>query len=139
MPDMNDFNRQIIEEFRANEGRVGGPFQGAPMVLLHTTGARSGEERITPLVYRPVNGSIAIFGSKGGSPTHPAWYHNLVANPEVTVEVGNETYPVTARIAEGGERERIWEEQKAVMPGFAEYEQKTGGREIPVVVLEREG
>jgi deazaflavin-dependent oxidoreductase (nitroreductase family) len=136
VPDMNDFNRQIIEEFRANEGRVGGPFQGAPMVLLRTTGARSGEVRITPLVYQPVNGDIAVFGSKGGAPTHPAWYHNLVATPEATVEVGTETYPVTARVAEGDERERIWDEQKRVMPGFAEYEGKTT-RVIPVIVLER--
>jgi deazaflavin-dependent oxidoreductase (nitroreductase family) len=136
--DMNAFNRQVIDEFRANDGRVGGPFQGAPMVLLHTTGARSGQERITPLVYRPVNGDIAVFASKGGSPDHPAWYLNLVAKPEVTVEVGGETYPVTARVAEGDERERIWEEQKRAMPNFAEYEQKTT-RVIPVVVLERAG
>jgi deazaflavin-dependent oxidoreductase (nitroreductase family) len=133
---MNDFNRQIIEEFRANEGRVGGPFQGAPMVLLRTTGARSGEERITPLVYQPVNGDIAVFGSMGGAPRNPAWFHNLVATPEATVEVGTETYPVTARVAEGDERERIWDEQKRVMPGFAEYEGKTT-RVIPVIVLER--
>jgi deazaflavin-dependent oxidoreductase (nitroreductase family) len=133
---MNDFNRQIIEEFRANEGRVGGPFQGAPMVLLCTTGARSGEERITPLVYQPVNGDIAVFGSMGGAPRNPAWFHNLVATPEATVEVGTETYPVTARVAEGDERERIWDEQKRVMPGFAEYEGKTT-RVIPVIVLER--
>jgi deazaflavin-dependent oxidoreductase (nitroreductase family) len=129
-------NRQIIEEFRANQGRVGGPFQGAPMVLLRTTGAHSGEDRITPLVYQPVNGDIAVFGSKGGAPTHPAWYHNLVATPEATVEVGTETYPVTARVAEGEERARIWEEQKRLMPGFAEYEEKTS-RVIPVIVLER--
>jgi deazaflavin-dependent oxidoreductase (nitroreductase family) len=134
--DMNAFNRQVIDEFRANEGRVGGPFQGAPMVLLHTTGARSGEERITPLVYRSVNGDIAVFGSKAGAPDHPAWYLNLVAKPEVTVEVGTETYPVTARVAEGDERERIWEEQKRVMPNFAEYERKTT-RVIPVIILER--
>jgi deazaflavin-dependent oxidoreductase (nitroreductase family) len=136
--DMNAFNRQVIDEFRANEGRVGGPFQGAPMMLLHTTGARSGQERITPLVYRPVNGDIAVFASKAGAPDHPAWYLNLVAKPEVTVEVGNETYPVVARVAEGDERERIWEEQKRAMPNFAEYEQKTT-RVIPVVVLERAG
>jgi deazaflavin-dependent oxidoreductase (nitroreductase family) len=135
--DWNTYNRQIVEEFRANEGRVGGPYQGAPMVVLHTTGARSGEERVIPLVYQPVNGSIAIFGSKAGSPTHPAWYRNLVANPTATVEVGTETYPVTARIAEGPEREDIWTRQKQLMPGFADYEAKTGGRQIPVVILER--
>ena len=138
MDDMNAFNRQVIDEFRANEGRVGGPFQGAPMVLLHTTGARSGQERITPLVYRPVNGDIAVFGSKGGAPEHPAWYLNLLAKPEVTVEVGTETYPVVARVAEGDERQRIWDEQARVMPGFAEYQEKTT-RVIPVVVLERAG
>ena len=138
MDDMNAFNRQVIDEFRANEGRVGGPFQGAPMVLLHTTGARSGQERITPLVYRPVNGDIAVFGSKGGAPEHPAWYLNLLAKPEVTVEVGTETYPVVARVAEGDERQRIWDEQARVMPGFAEYQEKTT-RVIPVVILERAG
>ncbi|MEA2616625.1 MAG: hypothetical protein QOE72_2408 [Chloroflexota bacterium] len=136
MDDMNAFNRQVIDEFRANEGRVGGPFQGAPMVLLHTTGARSGQERITPLVYRPVNGDIAVFGSKAGAPEHPAWYLNLLAKPEVTVEVGTETYPVVARVAEGDERQRIWDEQVGAMPGFAEYQEKTT-RVIPVVVLER--
>ena len=138
MDDVNAFNRQVIDEFRANEGRVGGPFQGAPMVLLHTTGARSGQERITPLVYRPVNGDIAVFGSKGGAPEHPAWYLNLVAKPEVTVEVGTETYPVVARVAEGDERQRIWDEQAGAMPGFAEYQEKTT-RVIPVVILERAG
>jgi deazaflavin-dependent oxidoreductase (nitroreductase family) len=136
--DRNAFNRQVIDEFRANEGRVGGPFQGAPMVLLHTTGARSGQERITPLVYRPVNGDMAVFGSKGGAPEHPAWYLNLLAKPEVTVEVGTETYPVVARVAEGDERQRIWDEQAAAMPGFAEYQEKTT-RVIPVVILERAG
>jgi deazaflavin-dependent oxidoreductase (nitroreductase family) len=108
------------------------------MVLLHTTGARSGQERITPLVYRPVNGDIAVFGSKGGAPEHPAWYLNLLAKPEVTVEVGTETYPVVARVAEGDERQRIWDEQAGAMPGFAEYQEKTT-RVIPVVVLERAG
>jgi deazaflavin-dependent oxidoreductase (nitroreductase family) len=137
--DWNAYNRQVVDEFRANEGRVGGPYQGAPMVVLHTTGARSGEERVIPLVYQPVNGSIAIFGSKAGSPKHPAWYLNLVANPSATVEVGTETYPVTARIAEGQEREDIWTRQKQLMPGFADYEAKTGGRQIPVVILERKG
>ncbi|HEY2705519.1 MAG TPA: nitroreductase/quinone reductase family protein, partial [Candidatus Dormibacteraeota bacterium] len=110
---MDDFNRGIIDEFRANQGRCGGMFEGASMVLLHTTGARSGQERISPLVYRPVNGDIAIFGSKGGSPEHPAWFHNLMAHPEATVEVGTETYPVRARVAEGDEREQIWEAHKA--------------------------
>ncbi len=136
MPDPRDFNQAIIEEFRANAGRVGGRFEGAPMVLLHHTGARSGIERVTPLVCQPVGEAFAVFGSKAGAPTHPDWYHNLVANPDTTVEVGTEVISVRARVAEGDERERIWSRQKELMPGFAEYE-KTAGREIPVVILER--
>ncbi|HEX7135905.1 MAG TPA: nitroreductase family deazaflavin-dependent oxidoreductase [Iamia sp.] len=135
--DFNDFNRQIIEEFRANDGKVGGPFEGAPMLILHTTGARSGQERLTPLVFRADGDRWVIFGSKGGAPTHPDWFHNLTAAPEVSIEVGTETVPVTATVAEGDERERIWEAQKAAMPGFAEYEGKAQGRQIPVVVLTR--
>ncbi|MGH7747471.1 MAG: nitroreductase family deazaflavin-dependent oxidoreductase [Candidatus Dormibacteria bacterium] len=133
---MNDFNRQIVEEFRANEGRVGGPFKGAPILLLHSTGARSGAERINPVAYQQVGGDLAIFASKAGAPTNPDWYHNLVANPRATVEVGTETFPVTARVADGQEREDIWTRQKQVMPGFAGYEAKAG-RKIPVVILRR--
>jgi deazaflavin-dependent oxidoreductase (nitroreductase family) len=137
---VTDFNTAIIEEFRANEGRVGGGFEGAPMVLLHHTGAKSGRERVSPLVYQDLgDGSIAIFGSKGGAPTHPAWYLNLVANPDTTIEIGTETRKVHARVATGEERERIWTEQKRAMPGFAEYEKTAGDREIPVIVLERLG
>ena len=135
---MNDWNRRITEEFRANEGRVGGPFQGATLLLLHTTGARSGEERVNPLAYLRVGDELAIFGSKAGAPTNPAWFHNLVADPAATVEVGTETYPVTARFAEGAERDAIWARQKEVMPGFAEYETMTT-RTIPVVLLRRAG
>lgn len=138
MSDFNDFNAAIIEEFRANGGKVGGGFAGAPMVLLHHTGAKSGTERVSPLVYRAEGDAIVVFGSKGGSPTHPHWYRNLVANPETTIEVGTETVKVRARVAEGEERDRIWTDQKKVMPGFAEYEEKIAGtREIPVVILER--
>jgi deazaflavin-dependent oxidoreductase (nitroreductase family) len=133
---MSDFNTAIIEEFRANDGQVGGGFAGAPMLLLHHTGAKSGRERVSPLVYQQVGDALAVFGSKGGAPTHPAWYLNLVAHPETTVEVGSETRPVVARVATGDERERIWSEQKRVMPGFAEYEKTAGDREIPVVVLD---
>jgi deazaflavin-dependent oxidoreductase (nitroreductase family) len=133
---MSDFNAAIIDEFRANGGKVGGQFEGAPMVLLHTTGARSGTERVNPLVYQADGDRIAIFGSKGGAPTHPAWFHNLVANPDVTVELGPDTVPMRARVAEGEERERIWTRQKQVMPGFADYEANTT-RVIPVVILER--
>jgi len=132
---MSDFNDRIIAEFRANGGKVGGPFEGAPMLLLHTTGARSGQERVNPLVYRAEGDDLVIFGSKGGAPTHPAWYHNLVAHPDVTVEVGDRTVAMRARVAEGDEHERIWADQKQAMPGFADYESKTD-RRIPVIVLE---
>lgn len=132
---MSDFNARIIDEFRANAGKVGGPFEGAPVLLLHTTGARSGEDRVHPLVYRSEGDGMAVFGSKGGAPTHPAWFHNLVANPDATVEVGTRTVPVRARVTEGDERDRIWSAQKADMPGFADYE-RTTQRTIPVVVLE---
>lgn len=134
----NDWNRTIIEEFRANEGRVGGPFERQPLLLLHHRGAKSGVERVNPLAYQKVESGYAIFGSKGGAPTNPDWYYNLIANPDAVVEVGVETIPVRARVAKGDERERIWEEQKRLNPGFAGYEQKTG-REIPVVVLEPRG
>ena len=133
---MNDFNRQVIEEFRANGGTVGGQFEGAPMLLLHTTGAKSGLERVNPLMYQQVGDELAIFGSKAGAPTEPDWYRNLVAEPSVIVEVGTETVPMQARTTSGEERDRIWEQQKAIAPGFAEYE-KTANREIPVVLLSR--
>jgi deazaflavin-dependent oxidoreductase (nitroreductase family) len=135
MSDMNDFNRQIIEEFRANEGRVGGGFEGAPMLLLHTTGARSGKERVSPLAYQALGDSYAVFGSKAGADTNPDWFHNLVANPDVTIEVGTDTKQVQARVAQGDERTKIWEAQKRRMPPFADYEASTS-REIPVVVLD---
>lgn len=135
---MNDFNQGIIDEFRANAGKVGGGFAGAPMILVHHRGAKTGVERVSPVVYQPVGDAFAIFGSKAGAPSHPAWFHNLVANPEVEVEVGTETIPVRARVATGDERDTIWAKQKELMPPFAEYEQKTAGiREIPVVILER--
>ncbi len=133
---MTDFNTQIIEEFRSKGGKVGGPFEGAPMLLLHTIGARSGVERVNPVVYQSDGGRMVVFASKAGAPTHPDWYHNLLAHPDVTVEVGTETVPVHARVAEGEERERLWARQKQDMPGFADYEAKTT-RQIPVVVLER--
>ena len=133
MPD--DWNSKIIEEFRANEGRVGGQFEGAPLLLLHTTGAKSGQERVSPMMYQRVGGDYAVFASKGGAPTNPDWYHNLVANPGVQAEIGTQTLPLTARVAQGEERERIWSAQKAEYPGFADYESKTG-RQIPVVILE---
>jgi deazaflavin-dependent oxidoreductase (nitroreductase family) len=134
MAEVRDFNKEIIEEFRANAGKVGGGFAGAPMLLLHSTGAKSGAERVNPMVYQALDDGYAVFASKAGAPTNPDWYHNLVANPEATLEVGTDTVAVTARVAEGEERERIWSKQKAAMPGFADYEQKTT-RQIPVVVL----
>jgi len=134
---VNDFNAKIIDEFRANAGKVGGPFEGAPMVLLTTVGAKSGAQRTTPLVYLPDGDRVVIFASKAGAPTHPAWYHNLVANPGVTVEIGDERYAATAKEVTGPERDRLYAEQASRMPGFAEYEVKAGERVIPVVALER--
>jgi deazaflavin-dependent oxidoreductase (nitroreductase family) len=132
---MTDWNAQVIEEFRANDGRVGGNFEGAPLLLLHSTGARSGQERVTPMMYQAVGDNYAVFASKAGADTNPDWYHNLRAHPEVTIEVGTETVPVTARILDDAEREPVWEEQKRRYPGFADYETKTS-RVIPVVLLE---
>jgi deazaflavin-dependent oxidoreductase (nitroreductase family) len=131
---MDDFNSKVISEFRATGGKVGGPFEGAPMVLLTTTGARSGARRTTPLVYLPDGDRIVVFASKAGAPTNPDWYHNLRANPDVTVEVGGETKQLRAVEVTGEERDRLFEEQKRRMPGFADYEQKTT-RVIPVVAL----
>ena len=138
MAEIDDWNTKIIEEFRANEGKVGGQFEGAPMILIHHIGAKSGEERVNPVMYRPVGDNFAVFASYAGAPTNPDWYHNLVAHPAVDVEVGTETIAVTARVTEGSEREEIWTAQKADYPGFAEYEAKTT-RQIPVVMLERAG
>ena len=133
---LNEFNRNLIDEFRANDGKVGGPFAGAPLLLLTTTGAKTGAQRTTPLVYQNDGDRVVVFGSKGGAPTHPAWYLNLVANPSVTVELPGETFEAHAATAEGAERERIWSVQKELMPGFADYEAKTD-RQIPVVVITR--
>lgn len=135
---MSDFNQQVIDEFRANAGVVGGYFEGRDMVLVHHTGAKSAKRYLTPLVYQTLDdGSMAIFASKGGAPDHPAWFHNIVANPQLTVEVGTETFEVSARVAEDEERDRIWTQQKIDVPGFAEYEDKAAPRQIPVVVLTR--
>lgn len=133
----HDFNTQIIEEFRANAGAVGGGFTGAPMLLATTMGARSGEPRVNPLVYQPVGEDYAIFASAGGATTNPAWFHNIKANPRVTLEVGADTFEAEARILTGDERARIWDAQKELMPGFADYESSAGDREIPVVLLHR--
>ena len=137
---MSDWNQSVIEDFRANEGRVGGPFEGAPMVLVHQVGRKSGKEYLTPLVYLPDGDgdSIYIFASKGGAPEHPEWYNNLVAAGQATVEVGTSTYPVTVTELSGDERDRVYAEQVKRMPGFGEYAQKTEGiRTIPVLRLTR--
>ena len=136
MTDMKDFNQQVIEEFRANGGKVGGMFEGAPMVLLTTTGAKSGQPRVAPLVYTTDGDRIVIIASKGGAPTHPDWYHNIVANPEVTVEVGGETYTARAEVAQEPERTRLYNAQADLMPQFHEY-QKNTERKIPVVTITR--
>jgi deazaflavin-dependent oxidoreductase (nitroreductase family) len=133
---MSDFNAKIIDEFRANAGVVGGPFTGAPMLLLTTTGAKSGAARTTPLVYFTEGNHLYIFASKAGAPTNPDWYHNLRAHPEVTVEVGESRYQAKAKPVEGGERDRIYAAQVVLMPGFGDYQAKAG-RVIPVVELTR--
>jgi deazaflavin-dependent oxidoreductase (nitroreductase family) len=130
-----DWNTQIIEEFRANGGKVGGGFAGTPLLLLHTTGAKTGREHVTPVTYRRVDGGYAVFASKAGAPTNPDWYHNLVANPRVQAEIGTQTVALTARVADPAERAPIWAAQKSDNPGFADYESKTT-RQIPVVILE---
>ena len=136
MSDMDDFNQQIMDEFRANGGVVGGGFAGAPMVIVHHAGAKSGTIRHTPLCYLPNGDDVVIFASMGGAPTNPAWYHNLLANPETQIEVGTETRAVRVREATGTERDDLFERQKQAMPPFAEYEAATT-RVIPVLVLER--
>lgn len=129
-----DFNAQIIEEFHANEGRVGGRFEGMPLLLLHHTGAKSGNSRINPLAYQSDDGRYVVFASKAGAPTNPDWYHNLKAQPNVTIEVGVDTIDVVASEATGDERDRLYRTQAERVPQFAEYE-KQADRVIPVIVL----
>ena len=138
MTDVNDWNDRIIKEFRENDGKVGGQFEGAPLVLLTTTGARTGKVRTNPLVSLVDEDRVVIFASKAGAPTNPDWYHNIVANPRVTVEQGTERYEADATIVEGAERDRLFSTQKERFPGFADYEAGTD-RVIPVVALERAG
>ena len=132
----NDFNRQIIEEFRANGGETSGPFKGRNLLLLTSTGAKTGQQRTTPLVYSRDGDRIIVIASKGGAPTHPAWYLNLKAHPEVNVELGTEKFRARASVATGAERDRLYAQQAAEMPAFNDYQQKTT-RRIPVVILER--
>jgi deazaflavin-dependent oxidoreductase (nitroreductase family) len=131
-----ELNRAVIEEFRANGGRCGGAFEGNPMVLLTTTGARSGQPRVSPLTYTTDGDRWVLIASKAGAPHHPAWYHNIVAHPEVTLEVGDERFPARAAVVTGDERERLYAERVAVMPRFGRYRELTD-REIPVVVISR--
>jgi deazaflavin-dependent oxidoreductase (nitroreductase family) len=134
---MRDFNQAIIEEFRANGGKVGGGFEGFPVLLLHTKGAKSGAERLNPLVCLPKGDVLYVFASKGGAPTNPDWYYNLLAHPgDVTVELGSATFVVTASEIKGTERDEIYAEQVTHFPGFGEYQEKAG-RTIPVMALHR--
>ncbi len=131
-----DWNKMIIEEFRANGGKVGGQFAGRTLLLLHTIGAKSQQPRINPVAYVKDGDRLAIIASKGGAPTNPDWYYNLIAHPEVTVEVGTEQLQVHATVAAEPDRTRLYQQMVAMMPGFAEYEQKTT-RKIPVIILTR--
>ena len=133
---MNDFNRNLIDEFRQNGGKVTGMFENAPLLLLTTTGAKSGNKRTNPLVYTVDGDRLVVIASKGGAPTSPDWYHNVVANPTVTIELPDETFTARATVAEGEERDRLFAAQAAAMPAFSDYEQKTT-RRLPVVILER--
>ena len=135
MTDWNEFNRQVIDEFRANDGSVGGTFAGAPMILVNHQGAKSGKAYTTPLVFTRDGENYVIIASKGGAPADPEWFHNLRAHPDVTIEIGADTVPVRARVAEGEERARLYRAQADLMPNFDEYAKATT-REIPVVVLE---
>ena len=137
----NDLNEEFIAEFRANGGRVGGTFEGAPVVLVHNRGNKTGREHVNPMMYLPDdadNDVIYVFASKAGAPSNPDWYYNLTAIGEGTVERGTETYPVTVRELQDDERDSIYEEQARRYPGFVEYAQRTAGiRTIPVLKLNR--
>lgn len=133
---MSDWNTGIIEEFRANAGKVGGPFEGKPLLILHSSGAKTGKEHVNPVVYTTDGDKLIVIASKGGAPTHPDWYYNLVANPLATVEVGTEKFQVRAEILPEPDRTRLYKQMITVMASFAEYEQKTT-RVIPVFALTR--
>jgi deazaflavin-dependent oxidoreductase (nitroreductase family) len=136
MADGDDFNGKVIAEFRENDGKVGGFFAGAPLLLLHHAGAKTGTERVNPLVYQQVGGSYAVFASAGGQPRDPQWFRNLVAHPDVTIEVGTSNVKARARVADTAERAAIWATQKERMPNFADYEKTAAPREIPVILLD---
>lgn len=133
----NEWNKKIIAEFRENKGKVGGMFEGAPVLLLHTTGAKTGQERTNPLMYLEDGDRTLIFASKGGFPTHPDWYRNLKKHPGVQLEVGAEKYDAEALELTGEERDRLYAKQAKLYPQFAEYEQKAPNRKIPVIALKR--
>jgi deazaflavin-dependent oxidoreductase (nitroreductase family) len=137
MSDVNDWNAKVIEEFRANEGRVGGQFEGSPVLLLHTTGAKSGLERVNPMMYLEQSGRLFVFASKAGADSDPDWFRNLVANPAVRVELGAQTFDARAVVVRGEERDQIYAVQSERYPGFAQYQANTP-RVIPVVELIRE-
>ena len=133
---MSDFNDAVIAEFRENHGKVGGSFEGAPLLLLHSVGAKSGQTRVSPMMYLPDGDRFLVFASKGGAPDKPDWYHNLKANPDATIEVGDDTVDVRAEELPRAERDEKYAEQAALFPGFADYEKKTD-RVIPVLALTR--
>jgi deazaflavin-dependent oxidoreductase (nitroreductase family) len=134
---MNDYNHRVIEEFRANGGKVGGMWEGTPLLLLTTTGAKSGERRTTPMGYMADGDRLIVWASNGGSPTNPDWYHNLVAHPHVTVEVGTETFDAIAVVTADAERDQLWTQGVALYPILAEHQAKTT-RQIPVIALSRQ-
>ena len=136
MPDVEDWNKNLIEEFRSSGGELSGPLAGAPVLLLTTTGAKTGRQHTTPVMYLADGDRLAVFATKAGAPTNPDWYHNLLANPRATVEVGTETFEVDAEVATPEERNRLYAIQAERYPGFAEYEAMTS-RVIPVVLLRR--
>jgi deazaflavin-dependent oxidoreductase (nitroreductase family) len=134
--EFKEFNRNLIDEYRANDGKVGGMFEGAPLLLLTTTGAKTGQARVAPLAYTKDADRFVIIASKGGAPSHPDWYYNLRTNPEVTIELGAEKFPARATIQHGEERKRLFDQMSQKMPNFAEYQRNTR-RELPVILLER--
>ena len=136
MADQNDYNRQLIEDFRANRGKNGGPFAGRPLLLLTTTGAKSGQRRTTPMMFIPDGDRLLVIASNVGAPAHPDWYRNLVAHPDVTVEVGTETFDATAVVTQGAERDRLWTRIVELYPFFTGHQAKTT-RQIPVIALSR--
>ena len=136
MTDQNDYNRQLIEEFRANRNKAGGPFEGRALLLLTTTGAKSGKRHTTPMMYIPDGERLLVIASNAGALTHPDWYHNLVAHPDVTVEVGSETFEATAIVTQGAERDALWTRIVELYPFFAEHQAKIS-RQIPVIALSR--